>query len=104
MRRRVLRSAVGAFGLLVLIFLLFASVSRAQTVQGQINGTITDAGGNAVSGAVIMLKSLDTNNERTTLSASSGVYFLSSVQPGHYSLTVSSPGLKPTRFPSSSSA
>jgi hypothetical protein len=65
---------------------------HGQTVQGQINGTVTDPGGNAVPGAAVVLKSADTNTERSTTSADSGVYFLSSVPPGAYTLTVSAKG------------
>lgn len=99
MRRRVLWKTVGELGLLLSMLFAFGSVSRAQTVQGQINGTVTDPGGNAVSGATITLKSLDTNTERTTVSASSGVYFLSSVQPGRYMMTVAAPGFETYTIP-----
>lgn len=67
---------------------------NAQTIQGQINGTITDPSGNVVPGAEISLKSLDTNTGLSTTSSSSGVYFLPSVPPGRYSLSITVKGFE----------
>lgn len=89
--RTLARSFLGVF---MAAWALIAIPAHAQTVQGQINGTITDASGNAVSGAAITLKNLDTNVERKGESSTSGVYFLSSILPGHYSLTVSAAGFE----------
>lgn len=66
----------------------------AQTVQGQINGTVSDVGGGAVAGATVVLKNLNTNAERSTVSSASGVYFLSSIPPGRYSLTITTAGFQ----------
>jgi hypothetical protein len=74
--------------------LLSASRVHGQTVQGQISGTVTDPSGNVVPGAEIALKSLDTNTGRNTVSSASGVYFLPSIPPGRYSLTISAVGFQ----------
>ncbi len=84
----------GAVLAMFLAIWFFAPELRGQTVAGQINGTVTDPAGNVVAGANVLLRNLDTGTERTTVSASSGVYFLSSVQPGRYSLTVSAAGFE----------
>ncbi len=89
---RILRRAGAVLAALVVVWSLATPGLHGQTVQGQINGTITDPSGNAVPGAKIVLKSMDTGAERTTVSSASGVYFLSSVPPGTYSLTVSASG------------
>ena len=89
---RILRRASVVLAMLVVVWSLATLGLHGQTVQGQINGTITDPSGNAVPGAKIVLKSMDTGSERTTVSSASGVYFLSSVPPGTYSLTVSASG------------
>ena len=86
------RSLFGASAILLMVWCCLTPAIRAQTVEGQINGTVTDNSGSVVPGASIVLKSLDTGAERTTVSAGSGVYFLSSVPPGRYSLTVSATG------------
>lgn len=70
------------------------SVTYAQTAAGQINGAITDPSGNGVSGAKVVLKGLNTGLVRNTVSSASGVYFLPSIPPGHYSLTVSAAGFQ----------
>jgi hypothetical protein len=67
---------------------------NGQTVQGQINGTVTDPSGNVIPGAEIALKSLDTNTGRNSVSSASGVYFLPSIPPGRYSLTISAVGFQ----------
>ena len=86
------RSLFGASAILMMVWWCLTPAVHAQTVEGQINGTVTDNSGSVVSGANVVLKSLDTAAERTTLTAASGVYFLSSVPPGRYSLTVSATG------------
>ena len=78
------RSLFGASAILLMAWSCLTPAIRAQTVEGQINGTVTDNSGSVVPGASIVLKSLDTGAERTTVSAGSGVYFLSSVPPGRY--------------------
>ena len=81
--------------LLCICALLSATRVNGQTVQGQISGTVTDPSGNVVPGAAIVLKSLDTTNaERKTVSEASGVYFLPSIPPGRYSLTISATGFQ----------
>jgi len=55
--------------LLCICALVLATRVNGQTVQGQINGTVTDPSGNVVPGAPIVLKSLDmTNTTRKTVS------------------------------------
>ena len=80
--------------LLCICALLSATRVNGQTVQGQINGTVTDPSGNVIPGAEIALKSLDTNTGRNTVSSASGVYFLPSIPPGRYSLTISAVGFQ----------
>jgi len=86
------RCLLGASAILMMVWWCLTPAVYAQTVEGQINGTVTDNSGSVVSGANVVLKSLDTAAERSTLTAASGVYFLSSVPPGRYSLTVSATG------------
>ena len=76
---------------------LMTTIVQGQTIQGQINGIVTDPSGSVIAGADIVLRSLDTDSERKTVSAEGGVYFLSSVPPGRYSLTVSAQGFQSYR-------
>lgn len=66
------RSLFGASAILLMVWCCLTPAVRAQTVEGQINGTVTDNSGSVVPGANIVLKSLDTGAERTTVSAGSG--------------------------------
>lgn len=85
-------SLFGASAILLMVSCFLMPVAQAQTVEGQINGTVIDNSGSVVPGANVVLKSLDNGAERTTVSAASGVYFLASVPPGRYSLTVTATG------------
>jgi hypothetical protein len=78
---------------------LWATKGFGQTVQGQINGTVTDPGGNVIPGASIVLKSLETGVERKSVTSAAGVYFLPSIPPGRYSLSISASGFQPYDIP-----
>ncbi len=80
--------------MLLFVLALLAPKLHGQTVQGQINGTVTDPSGNVVPGAQILLKSLDRGAEFKTVGSTEGVYFLPSVPPGRYILTVSAAGFR----------
>src|SRR4051812_7256846 len=67
---------------------------RAQSVEGRVNGAITDPTGKMVPGAQVVLKSLDTNAERTTSASDTGTFVIPSLPPGRYSATVSSAGFQ----------
>jgi hypothetical protein len=95
MKRRNQWSGIVVLTILMAIWVVMASAVYGQTVEGQINGTVTDSTGSVVQGARIALKSIDGGTERQAVSAPSGVYFLSSVPPGRYSLSVSASGFSP---------
>ena len=87
------------FCLILFVFALLMPNLYGQTVQGQINGTVTDPGGNVIPGAAIVLKSLDTSAERKSVSSAAGVYFLPSIPPGRYSLGISAAGFQTFEVP-----
>lgn len=89
------RKGVAIFALVALA-LLFLSTPRvlAQTVEGRINGTVTDAAGSVIPGAEVVLKGLDTGFERKTTTSATGTYFMPSIPPGRYSLTVTMQGFQ----------
>jgi len=80
--------------ILTALVLVSAPMLHAQTVQGQINGTVTDPSGKVVPGAQVALKSLDKNTAQSTTTSTSGVYFLPSVPPGRYSLSITATGFE----------
>jgi Carboxypeptidase regulatory-like domain/TonB dependent receptor len=79
-----------------LILFLFASAAglRAQTTNGNIQGTVTDPSGAAVAGANITGRNLDTGLSIGTVTTDSGLYSLANLPPGRYSVTVEGPSLK----------
>ena len=79
---------------LVLSGISSPALLRAQSVEGRVNGAITDPTGKLVPGAQVVLKSLDTNAERTTTATDTGTFVIPSLPPGRYSATVSSPGFQ----------
>jgi len=70
---------------LILCLLVLNAGVQAQTT-GEINGTVTDPAGAVVPGATITVTNPNTNIERTTQTNSSGVYSISALPPGEYSL------------------
>jgi len=80
------------FLLLVLAFL--AGDLHAQSVQGNILGTVKDVAGALVPGATVNLRSLEEGTSRTTQSSSSGDYEFVDAKAGHYTVEVSLNGFE----------
>jgi Carboxypeptidase regulatory-like domain len=76
------------------ITLLSAAALYAQSVTtGDIAGTVKDPSGAIVPGATVTLVSPATGENRTQTVSSSGEYRFSTLRPGSYRVTASSPGL-----------
>lgn len=81
--------------LLLVSSLFFASpCPYAQSTGGRVRGTVTDASGSAVVGAVVTLVNTATNVTRDTTSGSSGEYQFLEVPIGTYEVDVSQTGFK----------
>jgi hypothetical protein len=65
---------------------------RAQGPTAEITGTVTDATGAVVSGAVVTLTNVATNVDRTSRTNEAGIYDAPSLLPGIYSLRVTLAG------------
>ena len=75
--------------------LLVASSSVwAQSVTGQISGTVTDSAGSTIAGATAQLTNDLTKQVRTLTTESSGSFIFIDLVPGNYSIHVSHPGFK----------
>ncbi|MGI4853534.1 MAG: TonB-dependent receptor domain-containing protein [Janthinobacterium lividum] len=83
----------------VLSVLGSATLSHAQLTTADIVGTVTDSTGAVVANAQVVAKNLATNVSRTVTTGSSGDYTFNLLQPGHYSVTVTSPGFKVSSTP-----
>jgi hypothetical protein len=74
--------------------LLFAAPAFAQTGTAVIKGTILDSTGAAIPGAKLTLTHSATNTVRAGGSTTAGTYYLPSLPPGRFVLTVEAPGFK----------
>ena len=91
--------APGSFTAVTLIALAFVALlclqvtSSAQTDQGRIVGTVTDANGAVVPGASIVIKSERTGEERTATTNEAGYYSVLGLRPSVYSVTATAQNL-----------
>jgi len=68
---------------------------QAQSITSGIEGTVTDAEGNALPGATITVIDNRTNAQSTTVAGSSGTFRISQLPPGGpYTITVTAPGFE----------
>ena len=80
---------------MLLSTLLAASCSVwAQSVTGQISGTVTDSADAAIAGATVQLTNDLTKQVRTLTTESSGSFIFVDLVPGNYSIHVTHPGFK----------
>jgi hypothetical protein len=85
--------------LLQLLLIVVATVcfvhlpAHAQTDQGRIVGTVTDANGAIVPGASVSVKNERTGEERTVTTNESGYYIVTALKPALYTVTASAQNL-----------
>src|SRR5262245_48892851 len=90
------KSANTFLGLLVGVFALFATPwVLAQTGGGgSIQGTITDSGGSIVRGATVVATNVATRVESARQTNEAGLYVISPLPPGEYTVSVSATGFQ----------
>jgi len=84
------------FWLAVLLFIAFGFLPlavQAQTDQGRIVGTVTDANGAIVPGASVLVKNDRTGEERTATTNEAGYFVVPGLKPSTYTVTVSAQNL-----------
>ncbi|HEY0728778.1 MAG TPA: carboxypeptidase-like regulatory domain-containing protein, partial [Pyrinomonadaceae bacterium] len=81
-------------GCTILILLVLAPTSLAQTSKGFVVGTITDPNGAAVPAATIKITNTATGVARETTTQEDGSYRFDAVDPGTYRLEVTATGFK----------
>ncbi|MBI4469040.1 MAG: TonB-dependent receptor [Acidobacteria bacterium] len=77
----------------VLVLVTFVSLG-AQGINGKLVGTIIDPEGAIIPNAVVVIREVATNAERSVTSGGTGDYQFSEVKPGLYVVTVSFPGFR----------
>ena len=79
-----------------LLVLALSSVAFAQsTTTGSIGGVVNNPAKEVVAGAAVTVKNLGTNKEDTSTTDDTGRFKVPNLQPGLYSVTVSSSGFSP---------
>ena len=76
------------------VVLFNVSLFSQSITTGDITGTVHDSSGAAVPKADILLKSVDTGETRTANSSQNGDFRLSTLKPGMYDISASTPGLR----------
>jgi hypothetical protein len=73
--------------------LILLSASHAQSTFGSIRGTVQDASGAVIPGALVTVHSLDENFDRPVTTDASGNFVVENLKAGHYSVTAHMDGL-----------
>ncbi len=95
----------GRFGIATLALICIAmmlglgTVSQAQVVSAQFNGTVYDPAGKMVVDASVTLQDMKTNLTRTVKTDGQGFYEFPLLQPGTYRLSVSATGFQAATSP-----
>jgi len=79
---------------LAIFFWLFTGMLHAQTSNGSIDGTVTDASGAAVPSASVTVRNMDTGVTQKTTTTDAGIYSVPNLPPGRYAVTVEAASLK----------
>ena len=75
------------------LFLLFMpTMAAAQTVTGTLRGTVSDSKGAVVPGADVIIRNMETGQERTLKTGSEGVYVAPFMPLARYTITATGPG------------
>ncbi|HZT38432.1 MAG TPA: TonB-dependent receptor [Bryobacteraceae bacterium] len=84
-------------GLLCITLLVFAPLARGQGERATLTGAVTDTTKAAVPDAQIILRNTATNVIMRTATNAEGLYYITSIPPGTYQLTVQKSGFRPAR-------
>ena len=93
------RGAVVFATALFFVLSLNTRPAQAQTVTGNITGTVTDASGAVVAGATVTARNVRTGVESQATANASGVYFIHFLPIGQYELTVKQSGFSTQTLP-----
>ncbi|HEV8159561.1 MAG TPA: carboxypeptidase-like regulatory domain-containing protein, partial [Pyrinomonadaceae bacterium] len=80
---------------LVICFGLFSAIF-AQAVNGRIEGTVKDASGAVVPGAIVLVRNNQTNLERTATTGDEGSFAIAELAPGDYSVKIEAANFRVT--------
>ncbi len=76
------------------VLAMFSGIAFAQSDLGTINGTVRDPSGAAVPNATVSVKNQANGNERTSTTNAGGLYSVTNIPPGMYTISVTASGFK----------
>lgn len=79
---------------LSLLALVLAATLQAQDFRSTLQGTVSDPSQSSIANAAITLRSVDTGQDRTTVTNDDGFYIFQFLPPGNYELTVKAAGFR----------
>src|SRR5258708_26324241 len=83
--------------LLGLILLVISSTVSGQVSTASVNGVVRDPQGAVIPGATIVLRSVDTGVQHSSVSNGAGNYVILNITPGRYTIQASARGFNPER-------
>ena len=90
----MLRKNIATIVTVMLAVLACAGAAGAQTLTGQLSGTVTDSSGGVLPGATATLVNDLSNDSRTTVTNESGNFVFAAVPPGTYKVSVELAGFQ----------
>ena len=83
---------ITAFSLsLIMMVFVFSAPVMAQATTGSVAGTVTDPNGGVVPGATVTVKSDATGEQKQFVTTGDGIFNMTDLKPGKYTLTVAPP-------------
>src|SRR5579863_1938509 len=79
------------------LFLLLSVPSDAQVSTASVNGVVRDPQGAVIPGATIVLHSMETSVEHSSVSNNAGEYVILNLTPGRYTIQASAKGFNPEK-------
>ncbi len=95
---RNFQMACRAACLALVLMLVYAAPTGAQTTLGSVAGTVLDESGGALPGATITLVNSGTAQTQTAVTNASGAFLFPQVQVGSYKLSIAMPGFKGVEY------
>lgn len=83
--------------LLGLILLVLTGPARGQVSTASVNGVIRDQAGAVIPGATILLHSVETSVEHSSVSNNAGEYVILNITPGRYTIQTTARGFTPQK-------
>jgi len=82
------------FAAAITVCMMFESQTIAQSTFASIVGTVRDASGAVVAKSIVDVANTGTSARRETITAASGDYLVTNLEPGTYRITIKSPGFQ----------